>query len=91
MEIIDQNLGTKCDKEHVETIIKVALLCTNASLAPRPNMSDVVTMLEGHVIVREVMYDPHPCGEELRNDVRFEPLIDHFQDVTNRSVGDVSK
>lgn len=81
MEIVDPNLGTEFNKEEAEKIIKVALLCTNASPALRPTMLEVVSMLEGHTIVQEVISDPGPYDEDLRNDVRFIALKDHYQQI----------
>ncbi|KAH7545048.1 hypothetical protein FEM48_Zijuj01G0052000 [Ziziphus jujuba var. spinosa] len=81
LEIVDPNLGNEFKKEEAEKIIKVALLCTNASPALRPTMSEVVGMLEGLTIVQEVISEAEPYGEELRNDVRFKPLEDHYQQL----------
>ena len=45
--IVDRNLGRNYNMQEVEMMIKVALLCTQASPEERPAMSDVVRMLEG--------------------------------------------
>lgn len=45
--IVDCNLKKEYDCEEVETMIQVALLCTQASPEERPSMSEVVRMLEG--------------------------------------------
>jgi len=45
--IVDKNLNENYDEQEVETIIQVALLCTQASPEDRPRMSEVVRMLEG--------------------------------------------
>ncbi|KAL9229735.1 hypothetical protein vseg_005170 [Gypsophila vaccaria] len=45
--IVDKNLGKNYDIQEVEMMIKVALLCTQASPEERPAMSEVVRMLEG--------------------------------------------
>ncbi|KQJ94417.1 LRR receptor kinase SERK2 isoform X2 [Brachypodium distachyon] len=45
--IVDHNLGQDYDKEEVEMVIQIALLCTQASPEDRPSMSEVVRMLEG--------------------------------------------
>ncbi|KAJ3677091.1 hypothetical protein LUZ60_002815 [Juncus effusus] len=45
--IIDKNLRNSYDKSEVETVIQVALLCTQSSPEDRPAMSEVVRMLEG--------------------------------------------
>ncbi|WCJ31898.1 LRR receptor kinase SERK2 [Euphorbia peplus] len=45
--IVDRNLGRSYNIQEVEMMIKVALLCTQASPEDRPLMSEVVRMLEG--------------------------------------------
>ncbi|KAK9670441.1 hypothetical protein RND81_13G202200 [Saponaria officinalis] len=45
--IVDKNLNKNYDIQEVEMMIKVALLCTQASPEERPAMSEVVRMLEG--------------------------------------------
>lgn len=45
--IVDRNLNRNYDIQEVETMIQVALLCTQSSPEERPAMSDVVRMLEG--------------------------------------------
>ena len=55
-------------------MIKVALLCTNPSLALRPTMTAVVSMLEGKTVVDEMARDLGIYGDEWR----FEALRDQF-------------
>ncbi|XP_011031035.1 PREDICTED: probable LRR receptor-like serine/threonine-protein kinase At5g10290 isoform X5 [Populus euphratica] len=45
--IVDRNLNKNYNIQEVEMMIKVALLCTQASPEDRPAMSEVVRMLEG--------------------------------------------
>lgn len=45
-DIVDGNLKTY-DRKEVETIVQVALLCTNSSPEGRPKMEEVVKMLRG--------------------------------------------
>ncbi|KAK3225907.1 hypothetical protein Dsin_005769 [Dipteronia sinensis] len=45
--IVDHNLDNSYNIQEVETMIQVALLCTQASPEDRPAMSEVVRMLEG--------------------------------------------
>uniref|UniRef100_A0A6N2L859 non-specific serine/threonine protein kinase n=1 Tax=Salix viminalis TaxID=40686 RepID=A0A6N2L859_SALVM len=45
-DIVDGNLKTY-DRKEVETIVQVALLCTNSSPEGRPKMTEVVKMLQG--------------------------------------------
>ncbi|KAJ4839788.1 hypothetical protein Tsubulata_033809 [Turnera subulata] len=46
-DIVDRNLKTNYDRKEVETIIQVALLCTQSSPEDRPAMAEVVKMLQG--------------------------------------------
>ncbi|XP_059435596.1 probable LRR receptor-like serine/threonine-protein kinase At1g07650 isoform X2 [Corylus avellana] len=75
MELVDPKLGSGLKKEEAIRMIKVALLCTNASPAFRPTMSAVVSMLEGQTIVDEVTMDPNIYGDELG----FSALKDRFE------------
>ncbi|KAH6781883.1 Leucine-rich repeat protein kinase family protein [Perilla frutescens var. hirtella] len=45
-DIVDQNLTT-CNNIEVETILQVAMLCTQTSPEDRPKMAQVVSMLQG--------------------------------------------
>ncbi|XP_075664268.1 putative leucine-rich repeat receptor-like serine/threonine-protein kinase At3g14840 [Castanea sativa] len=71
MELVDPELGSEFSKEEVLKMIKVALLCTNPSPAPRPTMTAVVSMLEGGTVVDELNIDPSIYGN---NEWRFEAL-----------------
>ncbi|XP_059435608.1 probable leucine-rich repeat receptor-like serine/threonine-protein kinase At3g14840 [Corylus avellana] len=75
MELVDPKLGSGLKKEEAIRMIKVALLCTNASPAFRPTMSAIVSMLEGQTIVDEVTMDPNIYGDELG----FSALKDRFE------------
>ncbi|XP_026388289.1 probable LRR receptor-like serine/threonine-protein kinase At5g63710 [Papaver somniferum] len=46
-DIVDGNLKQNYDPKEVETIIQVALLCTQSSPEDRPKMAEVVGMLQG--------------------------------------------
>ena len=62
MEIVDPKLGSEFNQDEAERMIKVALLCTNASPTLRPAMSAVVSMLEGQTVVQDVIsYEYHHC------------------------------
>ncbi|KAH7528817.1 hypothetical protein FEM48_Zijuj05G0112600 [Ziziphus jujuba var. spinosa] len=63
MELVDQKLGSAFNKEEV---IKVALLCTNPSPTLRPNISAVLSMLEGRTVVPELIMGPSIYGDQLR-------------------------
>ncbi|KAK6932742.1 Malectin domain, partial [Dillenia turbinata] len=81
MELVDPALGTDYDKDEAERMIKVALLCTNASPSLRPRMSSALLMLEGKKTIEEVISDP----AIYINDLRFEPLRDHYQQMQKPS------
>ncbi|XP_031273166.1 probable LRR receptor-like serine/threonine-protein kinase At1g29720 [Pistacia vera] len=66
MEILDPKLEYKFDKEEAERMVKVALLCCNASPALRPTMSEVVSMLESQTIIQEVISDPSIYGSDFQ-------------------------
>lgn len=45
--LVDSDLEGNYVEEEVEQLIQVALLCTQSSPVERPNMSEVIKMLEG--------------------------------------------
>ncbi|CAH2041233.1 unnamed protein product [Thlaspi arvense] len=61
MELVDPRLGSDFDREEVLVMINVALLCTDVSLAVRPAMSSVVSMLESRM-VHELISEPTVSG-----------------------------
>ncbi|CAK9171517.1 unnamed protein product, partial [Ilex paraguariensis] len=81
-EIIDQRLGSKVNKEEAERMVKVALLCTNASPSLRPIMSEVVSMLEGRMSIPDLIPEPSSYTEDLRfkamRDFRQEKQTQNF-------------
>ncbi|KAK8487647.1 hypothetical protein V6N11_061630 [Hibiscus sabdariffa] len=66
MELVDSRLETEFNEEEAIRMMKVALLCTNPSQAPRPIMSEVVNMLEGRTPVPEVTMDLSIFRDEER-------------------------
>ncbi|XP_010655583.1 probable LRR receptor-like serine/threonine-protein kinase At1g29720 isoform X1 [Vitis vinifera] len=82
MEIVDPKLGSEFNQDEAERMIKVALLCTNASPTLRPTMSAVVSMLEGQTVVQDVISDPGIYNDDLR----FRPLRDQQQQMQNQSL-----
>ncbi|GMI72907.1 leucine-rich repeat receptor-like kinase with extracellular malectin-like domain 1 [Hibiscus trionum] len=66
LELVDTKLGTKFNKEEALRMVKVALLCTNASPALRPTMSGVVSMLEGRTDVHEIISESSSYGDDIR-------------------------
>ncbi|KAJ0018455.1 hypothetical protein Pint_10290 [Pistacia integerrima] len=77
LELVDPKLEHEFNKEEAERMIKVALLCSNASPELRPTMSEVVSMLEAQTIVQEVISDPSIYGDDLR----LKSLKGHFQQM----------
>ncbi|KAL9383706.1 hypothetical protein Peur_024029 [Populus x canadensis] len=82
MEIVDPKLQSEFNKEEAERMIKLALLCTNASPSLRPAMSEVVSMLEGQTSIQEVTSDPSIYGDDLHS----KRLKGHYQQVTDQSL-----
>ena len=74
MELVDPELEPGFHKEEALRMIKVALLCTNPSPALRPNMTTIVSMLEGRTVVDELARGPSVYGNEWN----FEALRDQF-------------
>ncbi|XP_048132297.1 probable LRR receptor-like serine/threonine-protein kinase RFK1 isoform X2 [Rhodamnia argentea] len=66
MRLVDENLRTEVNIEEAEIMVKVALLCTNASPSLRPTMSEAVNMLEGRMAVPDVIPEPSTYHEDLR-------------------------
>ena len=67
MELVNPNLGSEFNEKQAERMIKVAILCTNASPKLRPTMSAVIRMLEGEDKIPEVVSDPSIYGKDMRN------------------------
>ncbi|KAF3788379.1 putative LRR receptor-like serine/threonine-protein kinase, partial [Nymphaea thermarum] len=51
LKLVDPELGANFSKEEAQVILNVALLCTNASPSLRPDMSKVVDMIEGKILI----------------------------------------
>lgn len=45
LKMVDETMGDEYDKEEVLRMIQLGLLCTQASVAQRPSMSEIVAML----------------------------------------------
>ncbi|KAL9355287.1 hypothetical protein Peur_053257 [Populus x canadensis] len=82
MALVDPKLRSEFNKEEAEKMIKVALLCANASPSLRPSMPAVVSMLEGQTSIQEVISDPSIYGgaSQFKH-----PKYDHFQQVSDQS------
>lgn len=75
-ELVDQRLGSKVNKEEAERMVKVALMCTNASPSLRPIMSEVVSMLEGQLTIPDAI----PEANSYTDDLRFKAMRDFHLD-----------
>ncbi|KAL9146169.1 hypothetical protein ABFS82_13G092300 [Erythranthe guttata] len=80
-ELIDERLGSSMKREEVERVVKIAVLCTNATPSVRPTMTEVVQMLEGKMDIP----DSIPEGSTYTNDVRFRAMKDFHQDRQKQS------
>ncbi|KAM7270373.1 hypothetical protein ACFE04_029587 [Oxalis oulophora] len=66
LKLVDENLGSKFDKEEAERMIRVALLCTDITPSQRPIMSEVVRMLEGKASIPDRVLENSSTSEDLR-------------------------
>lgn len=74
--ILDRRLSPETNKEEIERMVKVALLCTSASPSLRPTMSEVVSVLEGRMPIPETV----PEASNFANDLRFKALKEFHQE-----------
>lgn len=81
LKLIDERLESEVDEMEAEIMVKVALLCTNASASLRPTMSEVVSMLEGRLAVPDTI----PEASTYHEDLRFKAMRDLHQDRQNKS------
>ncbi|CDY67674.1 BnaCnng55900D [Brassica napus] len=65
MEIVDPKLEGEFNSLEAERMIKVALVCTNATPSLRPLMSEAVKMLEGEMEIPQIMSGPAVYGHDL--------------------------
>ncbi|TXG47710.1 hypothetical protein EZV62_027004 [Acer yangbiense] len=81
-ELVDPKLGSEYKEEEAERMIKVSLLCTNASPSIRPTMSEVVGMLEGTTDIPDVI----PEAGSYSQDLRFKAIRDQRRLMHNQSL-----
>ena len=65
MEIVDPKLEGEFNSLEAGRMIKVALVCTNATPSLRPLMSEAVKMLEGEMEIPQIMSGPAVYGHDL--------------------------
>lgn len=80
-ELIDTSLGSEVNKDEAERMVKVALMCTNASPTLRPMMSEVVAMLEERLAIPDII----PEANTYSNDLRFKAMRDFHRDQNSRN------
>lgn len=80
-ELIDPRLGSEVNKDEAERMVKVALMCTNASPSLRPIMSEVVAMLEERLAIPDTI----PEANNYSNDLRFKAMRDFYRDQNSRN------
>ncbi|CAH9107437.1 unnamed protein product [Cuscuta europaea] len=66
LELVDPELGSEYSAEEAMVMLNIALLCTNASPTLRPTMTQVVSMLQGHTLVQDLLSDPGFSSIELQ-------------------------
>ncbi|KAF8075518.1 hypothetical protein N665_1089s0011 [Sinapis alba] len=80
MEIVDPKLEGEFNSLEAERMIRVALVCTNATPSLRPLMSEAVKMLEGEMEIPQIMSGPAVYGHDLN----FSKLME-MQESTSMS------
>ncbi|KAJ0233664.1 LRR receptor-like serine/threonine-protein kinase [Hirschfeldia incana] len=65
MEIVDPKLEGQFNSLEAERMIRVALVCTNATPSLRPLMSEAVKMLEGEMEIPQILSGPDVYGHDL--------------------------
>ncbi|KAI4333506.1 hypothetical protein L6164_018300 [Bauhinia variegata] len=85
MELVDRKLGSDFNKEELMVVINVALLCTNVSPTLRPAMSSVVSMLEGKIVVPELVME----SSELLDEKKLEAMRKYYQRVEEDEISEI--
>ncbi|XP_031130928.1 probable LRR receptor-like serine/threonine-protein kinase RFK1 isoform X2 [Ipomoea triloba] len=80
-QFTDQKLNSHFNKEEVEGVVKVALLCTSATPTQRPIMSEVLGMLEGRISIPAEIPEASTCTDDLR----FKAIKDYRREKTKFS------
>ncbi|KGN55035.1 hypothetical protein Csa_012814 [Cucumis sativus] len=66
MELVDPKLGLNFNEEEAMKMMNIAFLFPNVSPSAIPTMSFVVGMLEGKVVVKELVSDSDDMRKEMR-------------------------
>ncbi|CAH8355426.1 unnamed protein product [Eruca vesicaria subsp. sativa] len=81
MEIVDPKLEGEFNSQEAERMIRVALVCTNATPSLRPLMSEALKMLEGEMEIPQILSGPAVYGHDLN----FSKLMETQESVTSMS------
>ncbi|KAL5997748.1 hypothetical protein ACLOJK_008678 [Asimina triloba] len=82
LELVDPVLGSNYSKDEALRMLNLALVCTNPSPTLRPIMSKVVSMLEGHTMIRI----PTMKSTSSMEDMRFKAFERLSQDSQSHSI-----
>ncbi|KAJ8762036.1 hypothetical protein K2173_006638 [Erythroxylum novogranatense] len=72
IDLLDETLQLEFNEEEADQMLKIALMCTNASSTLRPTMSEVVSMLEGRMAIPDTI----PESSSYTEDLRFKAIRD---------------
>ncbi|KAI4333499.1 hypothetical protein L6164_018296 [Bauhinia variegata] len=86
-ELVDPRLGSDFNAEEVMVMIKVALLCTNVTATLRPTMSSVVSMLEGSIVVPELVAE----SSEALDEKKLEAMRLYYQQIEEYKESEIQK
>lgn len=86
-ELVDERLGNEVNDKEAEFMIKIGMLCTNASPTLRPTMSEVVNMLEGRTAVPNMTLE----ASSYTKDLRFNAMRDIHRQRKRQSSSDQSQ
>lgn len=75
-QLVDPDLQSRYEDEEVESLIQVALLCTQGSPVERPKMSEVVRMLEGDGLVER--WEQWQKVEVMRQEAELAPRLNDW-------------
>ncbi|KAK6123956.1 hypothetical protein DH2020_042301 [Rehmannia glutinosa] len=86
MDLVDPRLGSNFNKNEAEKMIRIALLCTSPSPALRPTMSEVVSMLQGHISIQEFNNSPSIYSSELKLQALRQKYDDLYPDSSQTQI-----
>lgn len=85
--LVDKDLKSNYDKNELEEMVQVALLCTQYLPSNRPKMSEVVRMLEGDGLAeRWEAYQKTTDNSNAKYKPHESSLSDRYSDLTDDSL-----